>query len=371
MPSETKRNNDNQIETSAPISEVNNDKQSDDVKAISVKEDNEETDSDSGVIVSVRKNKKRVLQSDEDENSNCDENMKLYIIKFEGTVFEVGSKVYGNRERKVVVNEYAPVLNNLLWQHLRLPCVWAFKRARHRVNDVYCTGRCTVCKANLHIRCVHGTQVLKVEIDNYRENTVHPPNKKRRIQKHQRDEIVNLLEKDSSHATRSKLANDLMEYGDGEPPHLPTLNAMRIMKHKNVIKDAVHKNPIQALIELKKSTVKCIQSIGASPFFVFYSSALQGAWYKSISSHKWTTISIDATGVQLKPPTDCNQYIFLYVISGHGKFNRLNAFVTSINYFFVFLKYRSSKVCKRRSNVDSEEQYELYQLLVWRMAKRK
>lgn len=202
-----------------------------------------------GATVPSKINRKRIC-STTDEDDQLDKSSsaeKRHNIKFEKIIFEVGIRTYGDRDRTVVTNNWAPLLNDVLWEELRLPCVWSFKRARHRINDIFCEGNCSVCNAHLSVTCNHGCNELQVVIKNYHEETVHPPNKKRRMRKAKRAEISDMLEKDSSYSVRSKLANELMNFGDREPPHLPTLNTMRIIKHESNVKEALNENPIQSI----------------------------------------------------------------------------------------------------------------------------
>lgn len=263
-------------------------------------------------VTSIAKKRKLTSLTDDDAEQ------QHHKIKFEENIFEVGKRTYGDRVRTVVTNEWTPIMNDVLWRELRLPCVWSFKHVRYRTSDIFCEAKCAACNATLTISCVHGSYELDITLKKFDENIAHPPNKKRRIRKAKKQEITEMLQKDSSHAVRSKLASQMMEYGDTEPAHLPSSNALRLMKHKNIIQETLSENPIQSLLEMKKFAVNSIQEIGVTPFYVFYASTLQRAWYKSEMSHRWTTISIDATGVHLKSPSESDKYIFLYLISAHG-----------------------------------------------------
>lgn len=76
----------------------------------------------------------------------------------------------------------------------------------------------------------------------------------------------------SSSYCKTQEANKIMEYGDPEPVHLPTLNSLRVMKYKGCKKNLLHKDLTIAL-SLLKGTVpynKIIQDIGLDRFFLHY-----------------------------------------------------------------------------------------------------
>lgn len=81
----------------------------------------------------------------------------------------------------------------------------------------------------------------------------------------------------SAYFIRRNEVSRLMNPGDVEPSHLPTLNALRVLKSKYIKKSQEHNDPILCLSILKNnmpySTI--IRDIGYDRFFIHYWSTLQ------------------------------------------------------------------------------------------------
>jgi len=65
---------------------------------------------------------------------------------------------------------------------------------------------------------------------------------------------------------------NMMSYGDQEPSHLPTKNALRLIKHKTLKEDQINWDPIIALLFLKSTLPydQIICDIAYDKFFVHY-----------------------------------------------------------------------------------------------------
>lgn len=129
-----------------------------------------------------------------------------------------------------------------------------------------------------------------------------------------------LLDSGAAYVVRGKLADQKMKPGDPEPAHLPTANAMRILKHKNSVQNLSTNNrhPAYNLVAMRDMFVGAIENVGFDPFFVFYSTQLQNAWYNAEFNRRRSVITIDATGLGLTIPGN-KTYIFLYTICAKGK----------------------------------------------------
>lgn len=107
---------------------------------------------------------------------------------------------------------------------------------------------------------------------------------------------------------RRSEANDLMEFGDKEPSHLPTSNALRIAKCRALKEQQEDDDSILAVCKLKHINPYChilvIKDIGYNRFFVHYWSALEMNVYRQYTQkNELTSICIDATGSLVKKPT--------------------------------------------------------------------
>jgi len=77
--------------------------------------------------------------------------------------------------------------------------------------------------------------------------------KKRCVIGQKRDDCLNKIVKQNMSAVfvRKTEANLLMEFGESEPSHLPSLNALRELKYRNNKKNQLHNDPTMALHFMK------------------------------------------------------------------------------------------------------------------------
>lgn len=146
----------------------------------------------------------------------------------------------------------------------------------------------------MEIECIATKRKLNITIRRYDPEYVHDPELKRKILPPEKSHYEALLRGKSAFEVRNKLADELMDPFDPEPPTLPSANALRIIKHRA---DAPDLDVVNALLELKKLHPNSINSIGLDPFFIHYSTELQRACYKVESSREKPTLSLDATGL--------------------------------------------------------------------------
>lgn len=101
------------------------------------------------------------------------------------------------------------------------------------------------------------------------------------------------------------IMDNMMEFGDPEPNHLPTNNASRLIKNKALKDNREDNDPIFGIIKLKSihPYLNIIKDIGYDRFFVHYWSGTElNIYRKYIKNSKCSTISIDATGSLVKKP---------------------------------------------------------------------
>ncbi len=130
---------------------------------------------------------------------------------------------------------------------------------------------------------------------------------------------------------RKETAKDLMKFGETEPSHLPTLNALRLIKSRERRKSFIHENPIISLSLLKQiSPYKdIVRDIGLDKFFVHYWSKTELNCYRMFTrQNRIPTVSIDATGSVVKKVKLLSgkesQMIFLYEVVVKDKHNKLH-----------------------------------------------
>lgn len=117
-----------------------------------------------------------------------------------------------------------------------------------------------------------------------------------------------------------------MDYGDLIPSHIPSLNALRLIKHKILKNDQLHENPIIS-ISLLKGTIpynNIIKDIGYDRFFMHYWTTSELNSYRVYAKQTAVpTISIDATGSVVKKMILFSgrqtHNIFLYEVVVHDK----------------------------------------------------
>lgn len=252
----------------------------------------------------------------------------------EQSVFEVRRILSGKKIRNKVKQGWAALLNEKIWEKFKSDCSWSFKRADVVSNEVIAIGKCSfkACNATIRVQTSNDLTIIKVNIDNFDGNIVHEGNK-RRIAGSQKVNINSMLKNSSASKVHNRLVKKIMKPGDIEPAHVPSKNALRILKSRSRLKDR-HKDPYQSLSFMAEHEFKkTIHYIGFNPFSVIYSTPLQRKWYRSQITDNRKIISIDATGLKVIPPIGSRisdkktaktggqpkyQTLFLYVIILRG-----------------------------------------------------
>lgn len=160
---------------------------------------------------------------------------------------------------------------------------------------------------------------MTVSISNYNPKIWHNAKTKRRILPNERVDLAEKLKQGTAYVLKSELADEILKSEQLTASHLPNLNQLRLIKSRSACPEP-GKNAIVSLYESKKIYVDCIQKIDYSPFTVYYSAPGQRAYYKKETEyHRKAIISLDATGLGLKSPTNDNKYILLYIICVQGR----------------------------------------------------
>ena len=112
-----------------------------------------------------------------------------------------------------------------------------------------------------------------------------------------------------------KKADKLMNFGDNEPTHLPSINVLRKAKEerRNIELGISVSYPVESIKRMKYDVhAGHIHSIGLDPFFVHYWTQEQMATYLRYPNF----ICVDATGSLVKklklPSNKLSAHIYLY-----------------------------------------------------------
>lgn len=236
-------------------------------------------------------------------------------------------KKYRRREknRSVSTRDYS-VLQPGLWQHFFTEKIWqatkiscGFNFKRHKLSrnaeSGYAYG---TCKCGSIIKCI---------IDNSEELTTKLKCTyiegqgccgKRYLRNPVRQAIVEKFQGTTSAAKyRIEMAEDLMQQGDKEPPHLYSANVLRVAKHEIMQKNYIDKDPLKALHLMQLGSLQnVIHNIGLNPFFVHYWSNHQLHVYRTYAADETSCVSIDATGSIIRKIKRLDKtktkHIFLY-----------------------------------------------------------
>lgn len=233
------------------------------------------------------------------------------------TIFEV----HFQNGRTVLKSGWTAKLVEFIWDKLHIACCFSFQRGRYRTKDIIAEGRCSqsTCSTTITIVQVHNCRQLEVSINNYKANVYHDPDKKRRMLPVEKKDFAEKLKHRSASAVRNEILDAAMNVENcPEPAHVYGLNAARIVKCRENLAGRSG-DAIQSLYDMKNEFVNCIQHIGLDPFYVMFETVAQRTYYKREVERKRSIISIDATGLGLMSPNRNKTYIFLYLISCHGK----------------------------------------------------
>lgn len=212
-------------------------------------------------------------------------------------------------------------LNLEIWNKLHLSCCLAFRRVKYRkdyieTTDGYC--RQSNCRIKITSRLPHYTNKLTVTIENYKPNIFHDESLKRRVLPTDKKILLDKLKGRSAYAVRSELADDALTEESCIAAHIPSLNALRVLKCKDQC-PGDEQNAVLSLYELRAKHLNCIQRIDLHPFATQFSTPAQQSWYKKeFAKRDRSIISIDATGVGLDPPLKLKKCIYLYIICAQG-----------------------------------------------------
>lgn len=177
------------------------------------------------------------------------------------------------------------------------------------------------CGSKLKVTC--DLKTLRVDVKNISIDFTH--NRKYQVRGEFKEKALEQLEHKTALSVRTNITNEMIP--DNEilnsdfDPITPQLNALRLISSR---KHKIEEDSVDVILNWKDAAyVNVISAVCHSPFYVFYRTALQLAWYIVESKkQKSIRISIDATGsVAIAPPrsqkiegSDTLKHVFLYSI---------------------------------------------------------
>lgn len=273
---------------------------------------------------------KSAFDNSDDNNGNSDTASVDAIVKesysevFENAgIFETEYRSEKMRDKKItklcVKSGWTSKLAVLLYTKFGISCKFDLKKAWVVNGTVSSKGTC-VCGGGLVVSS--DLKVLRVNITNIDKDFAHT--RKYSQKGALKEKSSHLLQHHTAEFTRMKLVNEInpdnKNLNEIFDPLTPGNNALRIQKYKQ---GKCEGDPIKVLMDMKANAFKnVIIAVGMSPFYVFYQTELQLAWYKTESKRGPISISIDATGSVVIPPQlsqeiqgrDKLKHIFLYSI---------------------------------------------------------
>lgn len=269
---------------------------------------------------------------------------KLRIFEKKWSQMKPISQRYGHKGRRYMTlqpGKWTHVFAEKIWQQMKLPCAFTFKRAKIFINSnskcyAKFKAKCKECDAQLtgilRSKPVKASDVIfYCTLSGFSTEINHK--KKRQLRGSLREKVADELldgNKDAQ-VSRNQVANRLMSFGDNIPPILYDATVLRKAKQTELDKrlQLQSTDPIRNLQNAKYTTFpRTIHNIGLDPFFCMYWSQEQQIMYKQ--AHKQDAncfLTIDATGgigKKIRLPNDQKSaHLFLYecvCVSNLGNF---------------------------------------------------
>lgn len=264
------------------------------------------------------------------ENSKEAESKNFHIILSpeQWAIIKPLRKLYGRRFKYTMQSGWTDIIAEKLWTQQKLSCVISFKK-----HDVSCSssarnfisiiGHCKECDALLYgtIQNEPPNNVdvkIHISIKHIRQEE-HSNRKTRHLKGKRREMIADAIIGQCKDAItyRREEAKRLKEFGDPNPPILPSSTILRKAKEQRLLQqhNLVFANPALNLLNSAKygKYVGTIHNISLMEFSVIYWSPEQELLYKM--KHKRSPegfMTIDASGGFVKKSSPQEPPIFLY-----------------------------------------------------------
>lgn len=272
---------------------------------------------------------KQHAATDADTEANSDSNTTEYINEFVHIdIFETEYRMEKHRGKTIsklcVKSGWTSKLAIFLFKEIRVPCKFDFRKAWITNGVIHTKANCD-CGSMLVVSC--DLKIVRVSISKIRKDYNHK--RKYQVSGSLKDKLDDLLSHKSAEAVRNIIVNENIpnnqELTEIFDPVTPGLNALRIQKFKQ---QKIGQDPVDAILDMMDSEFKdSILAVGHSPFYVFYRTELQLAWYKAESKKGPISIVFDATGSTVISPrrsqkiagTDKLKYSFIYSLLAKTK----------------------------------------------------
>lgn len=221
--------------------------------------------------------------------------------------------------KSCVKSGWTSKLAALLYKELDLSCKFDFKKAWLVADVVHTKAKCD-CGARLDV--TSDLETIQVNVTGVKTDFKHT--KKYSVKGELKEQAADLLKHKNAEYVRMKLVHsnnpnneELLGKFD---PLTPALGSLREQKRRQ---KSTSLDPVSALLNMMSNEHKDeILAIGQAPFYVIYRTTLQHAWYIMESKKGPISISIDATGSLVIPPSQSQKiggrsklkHIYLYSI---------------------------------------------------------
>jgi len=227
-------------------------------------------------------------------------------------------------------NIWTPIMHTHLVEQTRLSCPIIYKRAKiYNEGNIYMDiiGHCPTCQSNLkgilNNKPDSADARVIINFSYVGDFKFCMSEKKRQLTGEQKENVIKKMVEQGQSATyvRRNLAKSLMNFGEQEPSHLPSANALRVLKCKTIKQGLHNEDPIIALFIMKGISPfnEAIHDIGYDRFFLHYWTTTELHIYRNYAKTTHIPIiTIDATGGIVQRPTlmsgRITANIFLYEI---------------------------------------------------------
>lgn len=225
-------------------------------------------------------------------------------------------------------------LDETVYREFENSCCWSFSACKIVNGELAAHAKCSEakCKSKLYLHTQDEKSKLNFVVQSFDTTLVDQHSKKRPVKGSRRVRI----ERDHGGQSALQIQADLVgecvtsEKPTFLPARIPNISTIRQIGHKKKSKRTFAKDTYESLTKMKydPNFKNCIQEIGLNPFFVLYSTIGQQEYIRiELNKRKYLTLSIDATGVAVKPPTlsavsdktGKKKKNFLYMICVNGK----------------------------------------------------
>lgn len=178
-------------------------------------------------------------------------------------------------------------------------CQIEFRNITSTDKELHAMAYCKECPGEVEYQSFSGRAMLQIKVQKFDFNKEHST-KKTKVTGTFKTKILKMLEADQPGIVQAKLANEMIMNFSTQSPLVPHKRSLRQIKYReaNRKREFRDKNPVLSICKMKNEAkyYKCIEDVGISPFFVYYTTPLQKVFVKSESRKNTTKISIDATG---------------------------------------------------------------------------